>query len=75
MVRTRNVLAMLQQNMIALGVVSLTWVPTTLTQSVIPVGGALFIVAQLLSLPEVLRQARGAGIADAEMAPLAEAAK
>ena len=26
MVRTRNVLAMLQQNMIALGVVSLTWV-------------------------------------------------
>ncbi len=55
--------------------VSLTWVPTQLTQSVIPIGGALFIVAQLLSLPEVLHQARGAGIADAEMAPLAEAAK
>jgi len=34
-------------------------VPTQLTQSVIPIGAVLFIVAQLLSLPEVLRQARG----------------
>ncbi len=31
--------------------VSLTWVPVQLTQSVIPVGGALFILAELLSLP------------------------
>jgi TRAP-type C4-dicarboxylate transport system permease small subunit len=38
--------------------VSLPWVPVQLTQSVIPVGAALFIVAQLLSLPEVLRRAR-----------------
>ncbi len=53
--------------------VSLTWVPTQVTQSVIPIGGALFIVAQLFSLPEVLRQARGAGIDDAEMAPVKEA--
>ncbi len=45
---------------------SLSWVPTRLTQSVIPIGGALFIVAQLLSLPEVLRQARGGGIVDHE---------
>lgn len=44
-------------------------VPSQLTQSVIPIGGALFIVAQLLSLPEVLRQARGAGIVDHELAP------
>jgi TRAP-type C4-dicarboxylate transport system permease small subunit len=44
-------------------------VPTQLTQSVIPIGAVLFIVAQLLSLPEVLRQARGGGIADNEMAP------
>ena len=44
-------------------------IPTTLTQSVIPVGSVLFIVAQLLSLPEVLRQARGGGLADNEMAP------
>jgi TRAP-type C4-dicarboxylate transport system permease small subunit len=52
--------------------VSLPWVPTRLTQSVIPIGGALFIVAQLLSLPEVLRQARGTGIEDHEQKPVAE---
>ena len=52
--------------------VSLTWVPTQFTQSVIPIGGALFIIAQLLSLPEVLRQARGDGIVDHEQAPVAE---
>ena len=38
--------------------VSLPWVPVQLTQSVIPIGAALFIIAQLLSLPEVLRRAR-----------------
>ena len=53
---------------------SLPDVPTRLTQSVIPIGGALFIVAELLSLPEVLRQARGSGLADHELAPVAEAA-
>ena len=52
--------------------VSLPSVPTRLTQSVIPVGGLLFIIAQLLSLPEVLRQARGAGIVDHEQAPVQE---
>lgn len=31
--------------------VSLTWVPVSLTQSVIPIGAVLFIVAELLSLP------------------------
>ncbi|WP_340107206.1 TRAP transporter small permease [Pikeienuella sp. HZG-20] len=41
--------------------VSLTWVPVQLTQSVIPVGAALFIVAQLLSAPVYLRAVR-AGI-------------
>jgi TRAP-type C4-dicarboxylate transport system permease small subunit len=50
--------------------ISLPWVPTRLTQSVIPVGGALFIVAQLLSLPEVLRQARGGGIVEHEQLPV-----
>jgi len=38
--------------------VSLTWVPTRLTQSVIPVGAILFIIAQALSFPEVWRKAR-----------------
>ncbi|WP_418315713.1 TRAP transporter small permease [Piscinibacter sakaiensis] len=52
--------------------VSLTWVPTALTQSVIPIGGALFVIAQLLSLPEVLQQARGSGIVDHEQAPVKE---
>lgn len=52
--------------------VSLTWVPTRFTQSVIPVGGALFIIAQLLSLPEVLQQARGDGLVDHEQAPVTE---
>lgn len=46
--------------------VSLPWVPTQLTQSVIPVGAVLFILAQLFSLPELLAQARGTGVVDAE---------
>ena len=35
--------------------ISLPGVSTQVTQSVIPIGAVLFIVAQLLSLPEVLR--------------------
>lgn len=38
--------------------VSLPWLPLRLTQSVIPLGAALFIVAELLSLPEALRSPR-----------------
>jgi TRAP-type C4-dicarboxylate transport system permease small subunit len=38
--------------------VSLPEVPTTLAQSVIPIGAALFIIAQILSFPEVLDKAR-----------------
>lgn len=37
------------------GMVSLPWVPTRLTQSVIPIGSLLFVVAQVMSLPEMLR--------------------
>lgn len=37
------------------GMVSLPWVPTRLTQSVIPIGCVLFVIAQLLSLPAMLR--------------------
>lgn len=32
--------------------VSLTWVPTQFTHSVIPIGSVLFIIAELLSLPD-----------------------
>lgn len=35
--------------------VSLTWVPVRLTQSVIPIASVLFIVAELLSAPGYLR--------------------
>ncbi len=39
--------------------ISLPEVSTQLTQSVIPIGAVLFIIAELLSLPEVLKAARG----------------
>ncbi len=32
--------------------VSLTWVPVQLTQSVIPIGAVFFVIAELLSLPD-----------------------
>lgn len=35
--------------------VSLTWVPIQFTQSVIPVGAALFVTCELLSLPDYWR--------------------
>ena len=35
--------------------VSLTWVPVQFTQSVIPVGAVLFIVCELLSIPDYWR--------------------
>lgn len=37
------------------GLVSLPWVPQQLAHSVIPIGGALFIVAEMLSIPEAWR--------------------
>lgn len=40
--------------------VSLPTVPVRLTQSVIPIGAALFFIAELLRLPELLRAARSA---------------
>jgi TRAP-type C4-dicarboxylate transport system permease small subunit len=38
--------------------ISLPWVPVWLTQSVIPVGAALFVLCELLSLPEYWRAMR-----------------
>lgn len=35
--------------------VSLTWVPVQFTQSVIPIGAALFMICQMLSLPAYLK--------------------
>lgn len=38
--------------------ISLPWISVGLTQSVIPIGAALFVVCELLSLPEAWRAAR-----------------
>jgi TRAP-type C4-dicarboxylate transport system permease small subunit len=47
--------------------ISLPWVPVSLTQSVIPIGAALFIIADLLTFPERFAEAwRGAPPVDPE---------
>lgn len=48
--------------------VSLTWMPVQFTQSVIPIGGALFVVCELLSLPDYWRAtARGLSLEHMEI--------
>ncbi len=57
------------QVLIVLGgeyLVSLDWMPQRVATSAIPIGAALFIVAELLRLPKLLRDARGAGFIDTE---------
>jgi TRAP-type C4-dicarboxylate transport system permease small subunit len=39
--------------------VSLPWVPMSIAQSVVPIGAVLVIVAQLLSVPDALREPTG----------------
>jgi TRAP-type C4-dicarboxylate transport system permease small subunit len=46
--------------------ITLPEISTTLTQSVIPIGASLFIIAELLRLPDVIRAARGGGFVDTE---------
>jgi TRAP-type C4-dicarboxylate transport system permease small subunit len=48
--------------------VSLTNVSLQLTQSVLPIGAVLFIIAEVLRLPEVIRSAKGEGFVDHELA-------
>ncbi|MCK6451891.1 MAG: TRAP transporter small permease [Alphaproteobacteria bacterium] len=55
--------------------VSLPFVPTQLTQSAIPIGAALFAVAEALRLPDVLRDARGGGFVDLEVKEAMELAE
>lgn len=50
-------------------------IPVQYTQSVIPIGAALFIIAQLLSLPEAWKRARAGITLDAEVAQATEAGK
>lgn len=48
--------------------VSLTWVPIQFTQSIIPIGGFLFVLCELLSLPDYWRTtARGISLEHAEI--------
>jgi len=48
--------------------VSLTWMPIQVTQSVIPIGAVLFIVCELLGLPDYWRMtARGQSLEHAEI--------
>jgi TRAP-type C4-dicarboxylate transport system permease small subunit len=48
--------------------VALTWMPIQVTQSVIPIGGALFILCELISLPEYWRMtAAGISLEHAEI--------
>jgi TRAP-type C4-dicarboxylate transport system permease small subunit len=47
--------------------ISLPEVPTQLTQSAIPVGAVLFIIAEALRLPEILHEARTTGFVDLEI--------
>lgn len=57
------------QVLIVLGsdnLVSLEWMPQRVTASAIPIGAVLFIVAEALRLPKVLRDARGGGFIDTE---------
>ena len=54
--------------------ISLTWVPVQLTQSIIPVGAILFIICQMLSLPNYWRiTADGISLEHAEIEEEVEA--
>jgi TRAP-type C4-dicarboxylate transport system permease small subunit len=46
--------------------VSLDWMPQRVTTSAVPIGAVLFIVAEALRLPKLLRDARGKGFIDTE---------
>lgn len=53
--------------------VSLTWVPVQFTQSVIPIGAVLFIICELLSLPDYWRTtAHGKSLEHAEIEDVVE---
>lgn len=51
-----------------MSLVSLTWVPISFTQSVIPIGATLFVICQALSLPDYWRKtAAGISLEHAEI--------
>jgi TRAP-type C4-dicarboxylate transport system permease small subunit len=54
--------------------VSLPWVPLWFTQSAVPIGSVLFIIAESLRLPQVIADARGTGFVDVEFREIMETA-
>jgi C4-dicarboxylate transporter, DctQ subunit len=46
--------------------ITLPEVSTTITQSAIPIGAVLFLIAEVMRLPDVMRAARGHGFIDTE---------
>ena len=46
--------------------VSLDWVPLSVTQAVVPIGAGLFILAQIMSTPEAYRRLRAGQTAEEE---------
>lgn len=52
--------------------VSLTWVPVSVTQSIIPIGAVLFIIAEILSFPDYWRDVMAGK--SVEHAPMAHGA-
>jgi TRAP-type C4-dicarboxylate transport system permease small subunit len=55
--------------------VSLPWVPLRVTQSIIPIGAVLFMVAEALRLPTLLRDARRGALMDTELREALEGAE
>jgi TRAP-type C4-dicarboxylate transport system permease small subunit len=55
--------------------VSIPWMPLQVTQSVIPIGAVLFVIAELLRLPVLVREARRGPLADPEVQIALEHAK
>jgi len=54
--------------MSGMSLISLTWMPVSFTQSVIPIGSVLFLICQALSLPEYWRKtASGVSLEHAEI--------
>jgi C4-dicarboxylate transporter DctQ subunit len=47
--------------------VSLPWVPLQLTDSVIPIAGAMFVIAEAMRLPELIAEARRGPLEDHEL--------
>lgn len=55
--------------------VSIPWLSLQMTQSVIPIASILFVVAELLRIPDLLREARKGPLVDHELQAALEHAK